>query len=78
VLDSLPERSGTIGCNQSGPVPAEEPDTELGLECPDAMADGGGCDVQLGGGPREAAVPDARREHSQRLERWQGTTHAAI
>ena len=51
-------------------VPAEQRDTDLGLECLDLRADGGGRDTELAGGGGEAQVGGNCFEDPQCIE-WQ-------
>ncbi len=65
MLESLPERSGTIGGQQFRTVPFEELDAELRLESPHALADGRGGDSKLQGRSGKVSMPGARRQHAQ-------------
>jgi hypothetical protein len=78
VLESLPERPGSISGRQPGTVSPEELDTELGLERPHALADRGRSDAEFRGRQKKIAVPDTGREYAQRFQGRQGITHAFI
>jgi len=65
VIESLSERSGSIGNRQPGSTSSEQRNSDLGLEGPHSLADSTWCDAQFSGGQREIAMPDTGSQDTQ-------------